>query len=112
MEGATIGCVRISDDALAQPHGGSLDPNWAPNFFYLILQALQCFWDLELTLFNIPKDAVFPEFFYFKHIFGFLIVNLALKWTKTINFPCVLFEPNFKILKDFSNNVFFLLDYL
>ena len=62
MEGATIGCVRISDDALAQPHGGSLDPNWAPIFFYLILQELRFFWDLELTLFDIPKDAVFPEF--------------------------------------------------
>ena len=64
MEGATIGYVRISDDALAQPHGGSLDPNWAPIFFYLILQELRFFWDLELTLFDIPKDAVFQNFLF------------------------------------------------
>ena len=33
MESAIIGYVRISDDALAQPHGGNLDPIWAPTFF-------------------------------------------------------------------------------
>ena len=64
MEGATIGYVRISDDALAQPYGGSLDPNWTPIFFYLILQELRFFWDLELTLFDIPKDAVFQNFLF------------------------------------------------
>ena len=34
-------------------------------------------------------------------IFGFPTVSCAPKWTKTVNFQCVPFEPNFKILKDF-----------
>ena len=35
MEGAIIGYVRISGDALAQPHGDNLDPIWSPNCFLL-----------------------------------------------------------------------------
>ena len=50
--------------------------------------------------------------FGFKQSFGFPAVDWVAKWTKTVNFQCVTFEPNFKILKDFSNNVFVLLDYL
>ena len=62
MEGAIISYVRISDDALAQPHGGNLNLGYT---------------------------------------FGFPTVNCAPKWTKTMKFQCVPFEPNFKILKDF-----------
>ena len=40
----------------------------------------------------------------------FLAVNWALKWTKTLNFGCIPFEPKWKILKDFSNTVFVLLE--
>ena len=63
MEGAVIGYVRISDDTLAQSHGNNLDPIWTPNFFFLInfTRILWFFWDLALTLFDIPKDAVFAE---------------------------------------------------
>ena len=46
----------------------------------------------------------------FSNIFGFLAVNLAPKWTETVNFSWIPFEPKFKILKDFSNTVFFLLE--
>ena len=71
------------------------------------------FWDLGLTLFDIPKDVVFAEILVLSNIFGFLAVHWALKWTKTVNFGCIPFEPKFKILKDFSNTVFLLLeDYL
>ena len=34
----------------------------------------------------------------------------APKWTKAVNFGHVPFEQKFKILKDFSNTVFFLLE--
>ena len=67
---------------------------------------------MELTLFDIRKDAIFPELLFFSNIFGFPTTNWAPKWTKTINFQCIPFEPDFKILKDFSNNMFVLLDYL
>ena len=95
------------------PIGAIWTQFWAPNLFRLILQELWFFWDLGLTLFDVPKDAVFAETLVFSSIFGFWAVNWASKWTKTINFQCVPFEPNFKILKDyFSNNVLVLLDYL
>ena len=48
MVGTIIGYVRISDDPLALPYGGNVDPIWAPNFFYLVLQGLCYFsetWD-------------------------------------------------------------------
>ena len=68
------------------------------------------FWDLGLTLLIISKDEVFAEILVFSNIFGFLEVNCASKWTKTVNFGCIQFQPKFKILKDFSNIVFALLE--
>ena len=68
------------------------------------------FWDLGLTLLIIPKDAVYAGILVFSNIFGFLTVNWAPKWTEIVNFSCIPFEPKFKILKDFSNTVFFLLE--
>ena len=94
------------------PIGAIWTQFWAPNLFHLILQELWFFWDLGLMLFDVPKDAVFAETLVFSSIFDFRAVNWASKWTKSINFQCVPFEPNFKILKDFSNNVLVLLDYL
>ena len=44
-------------------------------------------------LFDIPKDAVFTEILVFSNIFGFPVVNWALKLTKTVNLGCVPFEP-------------------
>ena len=61
MEGA-ITYVRISDNALAQPHGGKLDPIWVPNSFLLnFTRILWLFWDLALTLFDIPNDVVLAD---------------------------------------------------
>ena len=38
------------------------------------------------------------------------MVNCAPKWTKTVNFGSVTFEPKYKISIDFSNTVFVLLE--
>ena len=55
-------------------------------------------------------DAAFAEILDFSNIFGFPEVNWAAKWPKTVNFSCIPFEPKFRILKDFSSTVFFLLE--
>ena len=52
----------------------------------------------------------FAEHLVFSNIFGFLAVNRALKWIETVIFSCIPFKPKFKIFKDFSNTVFFLLE--
>ena len=54
-------------------------------------------------------QVVLAEILIFNNIFGFLTVNWAAKWVKTVNFGCFSFEPKFKILKDFRNTVFVLL---
>ena len=64
---------------------------------------------LGLTSLIIPKDAVFAEILVFSNIFGFPAVSWAPIWNKTVNFSCISFEPKFKILKYFSDTVFFLL---
>ena len=79
--------------------------------FCLILQEFCDFSGTgDLHYFDIPKDVVFPEILVLSNVFGFLAVNWALKWTKTVNFGCIPFEPKFKILKDSSNTVFVLLE--
>ena len=101
----------ICDNPLT--HGVNLDPVWAQkiNVFWLnFTRILRFFWDLALTLLIIPKDAAFAEILVFSNIFGFPTVDWAAIWTKTVNFNYILFEPKVKILKDFSNTVFFLLE--
>ena len=111
MDGPIIGYVRISDNPLMWPQGPIYKFGPKKCLFLLnFTRILWFFWDLGLTLFNIPKDVVFPEILVLSNIFGFLAVNWALKWTKTVNFGCIPFEPKFKILKDFSNTVFVLLE--
>ena len=68
--------------------------------------------DLGLTLFNITKDAVFAEIVVSSNIFGFLVVDWTPKWIKSANLGCVPFKPKLRILKNFSNNVFLIGDYL
>ena len=65
---------------------------------------------MGLTLLIIPKDTTFTKILLFSNIFGFLAVYWAPKWIETISLSCIPFEPKFKILKDFSNTVFFLLE--
>ena len=68
--------------------------------------------DLGLTLFNITKDAVFAEIVVSSNIFGFLVVDWTPKWIKSANLGCVPFKSKLRILKNFSNNVFLIGDYL
>ena len=83
---------------------------WAKKMFLFCL-ILQEFWDFSRTwLFNIPKAAVFAEILVFSNIFGFPVVNCVPKWNKTVNFGWLPFIRKFKILKDFLNTVFFLLE--
>ena len=93
-------------------HWWQCRPNLGPkNIFWLNFPwILWFFWDLGLTLSIIPKDAAFAEILDFSNIFGFPEVNWAAKWPKTVNFSCIPFEPKFRILKDFSSTVFFLLE--
>ena len=58
-------------------------------------------WDL----FDTPKDVLFPETLVLSNIFGFPAMNWVPKWTKTVNFGCIPFEPKFKIWNDFLNSV-------
>ena len=67
---------------------------------------------MGLTLLIIHKGAVFAEILGFSDIFGFSAVNWAPQKTKNVNYRCVPFEPKFKILKDFSNTVFLIGDFL
>ena len=53
----------------------------------------------------VPQDVFFAEILVFRNIFGILVVNWAPKWTKTVNFGCIPFQPKFKILKDCLNVV-------
>ena len=94
--------------------GGQFRPNLGSHFFFLLnfTRILWYFWDLRLTLFDIAKDTVFLELLVFSNIFGFPAIDWAQKWTKTVIFQCVPFDPNFKTLKNFSNNELALLDYL
>ena len=73
---------------------------------------MRFFRDLGLTLFDIPKDTVFAEIMVLSNIFGFLTANWTPKWTKTVNFGCVSFEPKCEHLKEFSNSVYLTGDYI
>ena len=57
------------------------------------------------TLFDIPRDVVFPEILVLRNIFGFPAVNWVPEWTKTVNFGC-----KNQTSKDFSTTVFVLLE--
>ena len=79
-------------------------PNFSPNIAFLLdfTRILWFFSSLRLKLFDIAKDTVFAKILVFSNIFGFLVVNWTPKWTKTVYFGCVLFEPKLKIWKIFQ----------
>ena len=56
-------------------------------------------------LFDLLKGVVFTEILGFSNIYGFPAVNWTPKYTKTLNFGCILFEPKCKILKDLSKTL-------
>ena len=87
-------------------------PNLCPKKFLLLnfTRILWFFWDLGITLFDIYEDSVFAEIFILGKFFGFPGETWTPKWTKTVNFGCFSLESKFKILKNFSNTVFVLLE--
>ena len=86
-------------------------PNLSPKNAFLLdfTRILWFFSSLRLKLFDIAKDTVFAKILVFSNIFDFPAVNWTPKWTKTVYFGCVLFEPKLKSLKDSSNTVFVLM---
>ena len=50
-------------------------------------------------------DVVFAEILVFSNIFGFLALNWAPKWNKTVNFECVPFKLNFKKISARLKNI-------
>ena len=57
-------------------------------------------------LFDSPENVVFGEILVFANLFDFAAVDMAQKWTKTVNFGYVPFEEKLRILKNSSKNVF------
>ena len=93
-------------------HRGQFRPSLGQKniFFFNLTIILSFFWELTLTLFDIPKEVGFAKVLVFSNIFGFPDVNWATKWNKTVNFGCLPVKLKFKSLKDFSNTVFVLLE--
>ena len=111
MDGPIIGYVIISDNPLMWLQGPIYKFGAKKCLFFInFTRFVWFFWDLGLTFLDIPKDVFFPEILVLSNTFGFLAVNLALKCTKTVNFGCIPFDPKFKILKDFSDTIFVLLE--
>ena len=77
------------------------------NYVINFIRILWFIWDLVLVLFDSHKDLVFGKNFGF-NILGFLGVNWAQKWTRTINFGYILFPLKQLILKDCSETAFVL----
>ena len=102
--------MKISDDGLALPPGGEFRRNLGPKnvcFFSLnFTRILRFFWDLRLTLIDIPKDGVLTEILIFSNIFGFPVVNWLPKWTKTVSFGCApLYLSYWRLaIENFSKN--------
>ena len=112
MDAPAIGYVRIFCNSLTGSQGVIYIQFGLKRCLLLLkfTMSLWFFWDLGLTSLNIPKDVLFLEIFVLSNIFGFLAVNWAQKWTKTLNSEFISFETKFKILKDFPNNMFVLLE--
>ena len=91
---------------------GKFRPSFDPknDLLFNFNRILWFFWDMGLMLFDITKDAIFAEILVFSNIFGFSALDWVPKWNKTVNFGCFPFKLKFKILKDFSNTVFVLLE--
>ena len=58
---------------LWRSHRGQFKPSLSPKkcFLFNFTRILWCFWDLEITLFYIPKDVAFAEFLFFSNILVF-----------------------------------------
>ena len=65
---------------------------------------------MGIKLFDILKDALFAVILLFSNIFRIPAVNWTPKSNKTVNFGYLPYKLKFKILKDFLNTVFVLLE--
>ena len=82
MNGLIIDYGRIFDDPWCNPRW-LFKPISGPKikkclFLFLWINVLSIFlffWDLELTLCDIPKDVVFEEILVFNNTFGVRVVN-------------------------------------
>ena len=68
------------------------------------------FLDLDVLVFDIPRNSIFAESLVLAILLAFPAVNWVPKWTNSVNFGWVTFEPKSKISIDFSNTVFVLLE--
>ena len=82
----------------------------APKKIFLInfIRIMWFIWDLGLVLLDDHKNLVSWKILVFGNILGFLGVNWAQKWTKTVNFGYVSFPLKHFILKDCSETAFLL----
>ena len=107
MDGPVIGYVRICVDPFGWPQGAICThfgpKNWV--FFINYIRILRFTWDLQLTLFDSPKDVVSETVLVFDRSLYFPGVNWAQKWTKTVNFGYVLLSLKDTILEDCSYNM-------
>ena len=71
-------------------------------FLFNFTRTLWFFWNLGLTLFDIPKDLVFVNILVFSNIFGFPAVHWTPKWNKTVKLWCLPFKLKFKICRIFQ----------
>ena len=77
-------------------------------FFINYTRIVRSVWDLELALFDSPKDAVSGKMFVFGIVLNFPRLNWAQNWTKTVNFGYAPFPLKDIILQDCSYTVVFL----
>ena len=84
-------------------------PFWTQKlgFFINYIRILRFTWNLQLVLFDSPKDEVSEKVLVFDHSLYFPGVNWAQKWTKTVNFGYVPLLLKDTILEDCSYNMNF-----
>ena len=107
MDGPVIGYVRICVEAFGRPQGAICAHFGPKNWVFLInyIRILRFMWDLELVLFDSPKDVVSGKVLVFDHSLCFPGVNWTQKWIKTVNFGYVLLPLKDTILEDCSYNM-------
>ena len=98
MDGPIIVYVRICVDPFGRPWLANYDYFEPKKWVFLIIfkRILRSIWDLGIMSFDSPKNVVILVF---GNILRFPRVNLAQKWTKTVNFWYILFVSKHLVLK-------------
>ena len=66
-------------------------------------------WDLELVLFDSPKDVVFRKILLFGNILCFPGINWAQNWTKTVR---AVSPQSYNFGRFFKQCIWLMIDYL